>query len=420
MKIVHLSTSDLSGGAAIACKRIVDAQALNGIDSALLVQKKISSDPKVCSTTTNLFSLLHYNLRFVLDEGYIRLLTNQSRGRFSNPVFGKDMSHHPLIVNSDIINLQWINGGFLSLNTLRKIGNLGKPIVWTFHDMWAFTGGCHYVGECTKFLAECKHCPALKLSSGKDLSNKIFNQKRSIFNKLNLTIVTTSRWLGNEASRSELLKGKQVEVIPTPLDSGKYKPIDKKEAREKLKLDSKKKIILFGAMNVNDERKGFRYLIEALNILKTSSGNLEIELAVFGKLNEIVIKKVPYKVNQLGHLKSETEIVSAYNSANVFIVPSLEDNLPNTVMESLSCGTPVVAFDVGGIPDMVENGKNGILTKPKSVEEIAAGILKIISDDDLQRKMSIESREKILKEFDQVSVVRKYKVLYNNLIQNLT
>lgn len=420
MKIVHLSTSDLSGGAAIACKRIVDAQAINGFDSALLVQKKISSDPKVYSTTTNLFSTLHYNLRLVLDEGYIRLLTNQSRGRFSNPVFGKDMSNHPLIVNADVINLQWINGGFLSLNALRKIGGLGKPIVWTFHDMWAFTGGCHYVGDCKKFLAECKNCPALKLSSGKDLSNRIFYRKRTIYDKLNLTIVTTSRWLAYEASRSELLKGKRVEVIPTPIDSRKYKPIDKREARERLRLGSEIKIILFGAMNINDERKGFRYLIEALNILKTPGGNHEIELAVFGKLDEKAISRIPFKVNQLGQLKTEEEVLAAYNSADVFIAPSLEDNLPNTIMESMACGTPVVAFDVGGIPDMVDNGKNGILTKPKSVEELAGGILKIISDDELQRKMGIESREKILNAFDQASVVRKYKELYNNLIQNLT
>ena len=418
MKVVHLSTSDLSGGAAIACKRILDAQAKNGIDSALLVQKKISSDPKVYSTTTNLFSTLHYNLRFVLDEGYIRLLTNQSRGRFSNPVFGIDISSYPFIVKADVINLQWINGGFLSLNTLRKIGSLGKPIVWTFHDMWAFTGGCHYVGDCKKYLEECKNCPALKLSSGKDLSNKIFNHKRSIFNNLNLTIVTTSRWLANEASRSKLLKDKRVEVIPTPIDFEKYKLIKKKEAREKLKLDSEKKIILFGAMNANDERKGFRYLIEALNILKTISRNLEIELAVFGKLDESVSTKIPYKVNQLGKLKREDEIVSAYNSADIFVAPSLEDNLPNTIMESMSCGTPVVAFNAGGIPDMIDNNRNGILAELKSSDELAKGLCKVLSENELRKKMSEESRGKVLKYFNPQVVASKYKDLYSSLVKN--
>jgi len=297
---------------------------------------------------------------------------------------------------------------------------LDKPIVWTFHDMWAFTGGCHYVGDCKKFLAECGNCPALKLSSEKDISNKIFNHKRSIFKKLNLTIVTTSRWLASEASRSKLLEVKRVHIIPTPIDSQKYRPIDRNLARERLRLSSGRKIILFGAMNLNDERKGFHYLIEALKVIKTLSGNSEIELAVFGKLDEGNISRIPFKVNQLGQLKTEDEIVAAYNSADVFVAPSLEDNLPNTIMESMACGTPVVAFGIGGISDMVDNGKNGILTKLKSVEELAGGILKIISDDDLQGKMSIASREKILNAFDQASVVRKYKELYNNLIQNLT
>jgi len=420
MKVVHLSSSDLSGGAAIACKRIVEAQAINGIDSALLVQKKISSDPRVYSTTSNILSKLHYNYRLILDEGYIRLLTNQSRGRFSNPFFGKDISNHPLIVNADVINLQWINGGFLSLNTLRKIGSLRKPIVWTLHDMWAFTGGCHYVADCDKYLSECKQCPALRISSNRDCSSKIFIQKREIYNNLDLTILTTSRWLGREASRSGLLKNKKVVTIPTPIDSDLYKPLSKNSSREKMKLPLAKKIILFGAMNLSDERKGFKYLIEALKKINTLKEASYIELAVFGKIDESVLTKIPFKVNQLGRLKSETEIVAAYNAADIFVAPSLEDNLPNTIMESMSCGTSVVAFDVGGIPDMVDNGKNGILAGLKSSDELADGILNLLSADELQKRMGEESRNKVLNNFNSQVVVSKYKELYSSLIKNRT
>jgi glycosyltransferase involved in cell wall biosynthesis len=420
MKVVHLSTSDLAGGAAIACKRIVDAQAMGGIDSSLIVQKKISSDPKVYSTTTTPLSKLNYNLRMILDEAFIRLLTNKERGRFSYPGIGLEISQHTIIKEADIINLQWINGGFLSLNTIKKIGGLGKPIVWTFHDIWSFTGGCHYFGDCEKFLTECQNCPALKFSSDKDLSNKIFNQKRLIFDKLNLTVVTTSTWLASETSRSKLLGTKRIEVIPTPIDSEKYKPIDKREARERLRLGSEKKIILFGAMNLNDERKGIRYLISALQILKKMGENLEIELVVFGKLDERVLTKVPYRVNQLGKLKSEDEIVLAYNSADVFVAPSLEDNLPNTIMESMSCGTPVVAFNAGGIPDMIDNNQNGILAKLKSSDELADGILMALSDDELRKRMSQESRKQVLKNFNSELIANKYKELYSSLIENRT
>jgi glycosyltransferase involved in cell wall biosynthesis len=418
MKVVHLSTSDLSGGAAIACKRIVDAQASNGIESNLLVQKKLSSDPRVYSTTKNLFSKLHYNLRLVFDEGYIRVLTNQNRGRFSNPVFGTDITNHPLITRADIINLQWINGGFISLETLSKIGNLGKPIVWTFHDMWAFTGGCHYVSDCQNYLTECRNCPALKFSSTSDVSNRIFNKKKELYEKLNLTIVTTSRWLANEASRSALLKTKKVYVIPTPINSVKFKPINKKVVREKLNLPIEKKIILFGAMNLKDERKGFYYLVEALKYIKNINSDLEIELAVFGKIDESVLSSIPFKVNQLGSLKNDDQIVSAYNSADAFVAPSLEDNLPNTIMESMACGTPVVAFNTGGIPDMVVNGVNGFLTQLQSTNGLAEDILKILLNDNHRNKMSEAAREKVLRDFNPEVITSKYRDLYKSLIQN--
>lgn len=416
MKVVHICTSDLSGGAAIACKRIVDAQSLNGIDSKLLVQKKVSADPKVFSTTKNILSKLQYILRMVSDEGYIRMFTEQARGRFSNPVIGLDISSHPLVVDADIINIQWINGGFLSLDALRKIGKLCKPIVWTMHDMWAFTGGCHYVSDCKNYLTECRNCPALKFRSDIDTSYRIFNRKREIFNSLNLTIVTTSRWLASEASNSSLLKDKKVHVIPTPMDSELFKPYNKIISRKKLKLPEDKKIILSGAMNLKDDRKGFNYLIKALQIIYKLNELKDLELAVFGKLDESVISSIPVKVNQLGQLKTENEIVLAYNSADTFVAPSLEDNLPNTIMESMACGIPVVAFDVGGIPDLIDDGRNGILTKPKSVDGLAAGVVKLLTDEALRIKMSEASREKFLAVFNQAVVAREYKRLYTSLI----
>jgi glycosyltransferase involved in cell wall biosynthesis len=418
LKVVHICTSDLSGGAAIACKRIVDAQALNGIDSKLLVQKKVSSDIKVSSTTTDILSTLQYNLRMLSDEGFIRFFTYKEKGRFSNPVIGMNVNNHPIIIDADIINLQWINGGFLSLDALRKIGRLGKPIVWTMHDMWAFTGGCHYVSDCKNYLTECRNCPVLKFRSNIDTSNRIFNQKRELYNKLNLTIVTTSKWLASEVSNGALLKDKKVCVIPTPIDSDLFKPYDKKTSRKKLNLPVDKKLILIGAMNLKDDRKGFKYLIEALQIINKLNELKDLELAVFGKLDESVLSSIPLKVNQLGRLKTETEIVLTYNSADAFVAPSLEDNLPNTIMESMACGTPVVAFNAGGIPDLIDDGRNGILARLKSVDNLAAGVVKLLTDEALRIKMSEASREKVLAVFNQAAVAREYKQLYTSLIQN--
>jgi len=418
MKVVHISTSDLAGGAAIACKRIVDAQSSNSIDASLLVQKKISSDPRVYSTTRNLFSKLHYNLRLLFDEGYIRLLTNQSRGRFSNPAFGIDISNNPLIKASDIINLHWVNGGFLSLNALKKIGNLGKPIVWTLHDMWAFTGGCHYSLDCRKFESYCSNCPSLKFSGNKDHSYSVFKDKR-FFSDVNLTIVTCSKWLKQEAEKSTLLTKKKVINIPNPIDTDLYKPQDVTQSRKKLGLIEDKIFILFGSMNLVDERKGFKYLIESLIRLASDSPDTKkiIEILVFGKANGRIFSDVPYQIHYFGNLKSEAEIISCYNSADIFLAPSLQDNLPNTVLESLSCGTPVIAYNVGGLPDMVDHLKNGYLARVSSVEDLTNGIKWYLNNRSDSGSLRFTARDKVIKFFSKEIAAVKYRELYENLIK---
>lgn len=419
MKVVHLSSSDFSGGASIACKRISDSLILENIDSSLLVQKKSSPDYGVQSTTNNLLSRLHYNLRFTLDEGFIRLLTNQQRGRFSNPLTGIDITDHPLIINSDVINLHWINGGFLSLDTLKKIGKLGKPIVWTLHDMWAFTGGCHYSLDCWKFENECNYCPSLKHAGKHDTAYKIFSEKK-FFKELNLTIVTCSKWLKLEAERSTLLGEKKILNIPNPLDTEFYKPSDIILSRKKLGLSERKIYVLFGAMNLIDERKGFKYLLKSLNKLASDSpGTKEtIEILAFGKANDEIIQSIPYKCHYFGNLKSEDEVIACYNSADIFIAPSLQDNLPNTVVESLSCGTPVVAYDIGGLPDMIDHLKNGYLAQANSVEDLVNGIKWYLNNKGNYDQLRFNAREKAVKNFSQVVVARKYKELYTSRIQN--
>ena len=419
MKVVHLSSSDLSGGASIACKRISDSLILEYVDSNLLVQKKTSPDDKVQSTTNNFLSRLHYNLRFTLDEGFIRLLTNHQRGRFSFPFIGLDITNHPLIVSSDVINLHWINGGFLSLNTLKKLGKLGKPIVWTLHDMWAFTGGCHYSLDCRKFESECNYCPSLKHAGKHDTANKIFSEKK-FFENLNVTIVTCSKWLKQEAERSILLGKKRILNIPNPVDTEFYKPLDMTLSRKKLGLSENKIYLLFGAMNLIDERKGFKYLLKSLNKLASDSPETKdtIEILVFGKANAEIIRSIPYKCHYFGNIKTEDEVIACYNSADIFIAPSLQDNLPNTIVESLACGTPVVSFNVGGLPDMIDHLKNGYLAQVGSVEDLVSGINRYINNPATHNQLRINAREKAVKNFSWEVVAKQYKELYRSIIKN--
>lgn len=419
MKVVHVSNSDTNGGAALAALRICRAQQyISNLDSKLLVQLKKSNDKNVFSTQLSLTNKISSALRFALDELAIRLLTLQSKGRFSFPFFGEDITKFDLIKNSDIINLHWINGGFLSLNSLKKIGELKKPIVWTLHDMWAFTGGCHYSSGCEKFIDNCLKCPSLLFKSESDLSEKIFSIKKEIFENLNLTIVTCSKWLAKEASRSRLFSNKKIIIIPNPIDTDFFKPLNLKTSRENLQLPLDKKIILLGAMNLKDERKGFRYLVEALNIIKDTKNILipEFELLVFGKLDATLLDKIPIKVHQLGKLNTENEIVMAYTSADIYVAPSLEDNLPNTIMEAMACGVPVAAFNVGGIPDMIDNGQNGILAEVKSSNDLADGIRRILVDKELHRNFSGAAREKTLKQFNRKTITEKYYEVYSSIL----
>jgi len=419
LKIIHLSTSDLNGGAAIAAYRIYKAQLKNSnINSQFMVQRKKSNDDTVTAIGVSSFYTFLSNLLIWVDELTIRMLSENLKGRFTFPFFGRDLTKNKLLMECDIVNLHWINGAFLSLNSLEKLKQLNKPIVWTQHDMWAFTGGCHYTDGCVNFIRSCSNCPKLIFKSENDFSAKIFSRKKTIFDNMNLTIVSSSNWLAEETERSQLLKTKKSYVIPTPIDFEIYRPINKEKSRIDMRLPLDKKLVLAGAMNLKDERKGFLYLIQALQIIYDSNNKLcsDIELVVFGKLDENILNKIPFKVNQLGRLINEGDIVKAYNTADIYLAPSLEDNLPNTIMEAMSCGIPVVAFNVGGIPDMIDDGINGLLAQLKSSKKLAKSIELILSDEELRKKFSLAAREKVIKNFDQNIIAKKYFDLYKNLL----
>jgi glycosyltransferase involved in cell wall biosynthesis len=418
IKVIHLSTSDFDGGAAIAALRVVKAQqSLTVLNSKLFVRSEKSEEEFVFSRNTNLLDRFFTNSRKLFDELSIRLLSVQSRGRFTFPFWGEDISKNILVKNSDIINLHWINGGFLSLKSLERLVGLKKPIVWTLHDMWAITGGCHHAADCEKFALSCSNCPSLRIRGQKDISNLVFNRKQLLFNYSNFSIISCSNWLSTKVISSKLFGNKKTYTIPNPLDTSKFKPLSKYKAREKLNLPKEKQLILVGAMNINNVWKGFEYLINAVNLMHQSNPDLvNVELVVFGKSNKNILNKIPFHVHQLGKLKNEDEIIYAYNSADIYVAPSLQDNLPNTVMEAMGCGVPVVAFNVGGIPDMIDHNINGILATPRSSEELANGIKRLLTDDNLRKTFSINARDKVVKNFDEKIVAEKYLEVYKTLI----
>jgi glycosyltransferase involved in cell wall biosynthesis len=358
-------------------------------------------------------------IRPYYDDAFLFMYKNRKNVNFSIAKAGISIINNTNIKAADIIHLHWFNRGYLSLFRLKELSNLNKPIIWTLHDMWAFTGGCHYSNGCDRYKNQCGFCPVLNSNREKDISRKTWKRKVETFMNMNMSIVTCSKWLGKCAESSSLLKMKTVFVIPNTLDTHIFKPIEKNVARNILNLPQDKKFVLFGATSAaSEERKGFKYLIESLNLLYQNNVELskKIEVLVFGASSSNEIEKLPYRIHFLGNLYDEYSLTLCYNAADVFIAPSLEDNLPNTVMEAISCGTPVIAFAVGGIPDMIEHNRNGYLAKPYEPEDLAKGITTLLLNDHILAKMSTNARNKVLYEFNMNKIACSYLDLYKSTL----
>ncbi|MCF8011402.1 MAG: glycosyltransferase family 4 protein [Clostridiales bacterium] len=414
MKILLVNTSDIQGGAARAAYRLHQGLHHININSEMLVEKKLSDDQFVYSPSNKLRKGLG-RLRAKIDKFPLFLYKNRQNIIFSPAWVPDNLKKRINILNPDIIHLHWVAGGFLRIETLKK---LNQPIIWTLHDMWAFTGGCHYDNECGKYTQYCGKCPILGSSKKNDLSHKIWKRKKQSWKDVNLTIVTPSHWLANCVKNSSLFKNYRVEVIPNGLDTSIYKPIDKKVARELLSLPQDKELILFGAINsTNDERKGFKYLKQALQYLAENNLEKDINLVVFGASEPKDPPNFGFKSYYLGAFNDDVSLALLYSAADVFVAPSLQDNLPNTVVESLACGTPCVAFDIGGMPDMIEHYNTGYLAEAFDADDLARGISWVLSDINRWNVLSQNSRKKVEREFALEVVAKQYADLYADILE---
>ncbi|WP_026474297.1 glycosyltransferase family 4 protein [Alkaliflexus imshenetskii] len=418
MRVLHINKSDVTGGAAVAASRIVNALRTMEVDTSMLVAEKKSTNNWVTSVAESrrgkarlLYNFLYEVAGFIPHEK-----GRATRFAFSTSRKGFDLSKHHLVKESDIIHLHWFNQGFLSLRGLEKLLLLGKPVVWTLHDMWSFTGGCHYAGSCVGFQIKCGNCPVIRDASAGDLSFIQHNRKREVYQNGKLSLVACSSWLASEAKRATLTENTDITSIPNPIDTDFFKPVPREAARLGLGLPSDKKIILFGAANVTDPRKGMVHLLKAMEKLSERGKSNQIELVMFGKASDQLVAKLPFRVHLMNYITDPNVLVSLYSAADVFVLPSLEDNLPNTVMESLACGTPIVAFRIGGVPEMVTHGINGFLSAPGDATGLADSIDTLLFKCDEQMFRS-KAREKVLQHFTPEIVSRKYMALYESLLR---
>jgi len=408
-----INYSDYKGGAARAAFRLHDKLALQDVESQIYVQQQQTMDRNVVSARSK-FDKLMALIRPEMEGLTTRIFSGGVTGPFSSFFsFFSNMNSTITSINPDIVHLHWVSGGMVGGNEFRKIE---KPIVWTLHDMWPFTGGCHYSGECKNYSISCGNCVFLNRSGNNDLSKRGYVKKEKAYQNKNIVIVSPSRWLADIARKSSLCSGMKVVVIPNGIDLKKYKAHKKDIARDILGLSNEKRLILFGSMSsTTDPRKGFDLLYESLNVL-VKRKDMQFECLVFGGSEPDEFKDTGLPITYLGNLYDDISLNILYSAADVMVVPSREENLANTVVESLASGTPVASFDIGGMSDMVEHKINGYLAKPLDAYDLAAGIGWCIEDSDRNCLLSRQARNKAEKDFNIEEVSRKYKELYESML----
>ncbi|MCD7972074.1 MAG: glycosyltransferase family 4 protein [Candidatus Azobacteroides sp.] len=419
MKIVLINTSDKKGGAAIACYRLMKALQAIGSDAKMLVRDKQREDQDVISFSCSPFQKLKNFIRFIWERFIIFFNNGFSRKNLFSVSLadtGTNLSGHPLVKEADIIHLHWFNQGALSLKDIRALIKTEKPVVWTLHDMWALTGICHYSGTCAKFKEICNNCYFLRFPSDKDSSYKTFVKKKGLYKKGEIQFVACSNWLKETGKNSSLLSGQKIISIPNPINTKVFRPLDKTACRKMFCLPTEKKIILFGAMKVNDERKGLHYLEHALQLLICEKPFTpdKTEIMIFGAMENNFPGLSGFVIHSMNFIKDTTKLIQLYNAADIYITSSLEDNLPNTIMEALACGVPCIGFNTGGISEMIDHKENGYLADYKSAQDLAKGIAWCLEEADLN-KLSENARRKVLENYQEEYIAEKYLALYKEL-----
>ena len=419
MRVLIINTSERIGGAAIAANRLMDALRNNGIQAKMLVRDKQTDNITVISLKKSLWSIWQFVWeRIVIWKANHFKQHNLFAVDIANT--GTDITTYPEFKEADIIHLHWVNQGMLSLKDLKKILQSGKPIVWTMHDMWPCTGICHHARECDKYHKECHHCPYLYNGGAKkDLSHQTFKKKKELYQLSPITFITCSQWLKERAGQSALLEQHPIVHIPNPIKTNLFTPRNKVEARQKCNLPTNKKLILFGSVKITDKRKGIDYFIESCKILAEKHPELvnNLGVAVYGKESEQLKSLVPFQVYALDYISHEKELVNVYNAVDLYVTPSLEENLPNTIMEAMACGIPCVGFNVGGIPEMIDHLHNGYVADYKSAEDFANGIHWTLSESEYQ-SLSEEARRKVTSSYSESTIAKKYIEVYNKMIGN--
>ncbi len=430
--IVNLLNSTVAGGAAVAALRLHRGLLASEIESRFWHKKMRRnrsanvSDPNVSaiewptasSNPVNGFLEHAFNIaRKVRQKAAKR---RAFRGRksvfemFSPPWLHYSTRLNQDLLQSDILHLHWLNGMCDFPSFFASIPD-DMPVVWTLHDQNTFTGGCHYADECRSFESGCGSCSQLIGPSENDLSRQGFVAKEGMFTGKNLHIVTPSRWMEREVRKSRLLESaRSVQTIYNPLDVNEFSPQDRRAARELLGLPMDKTVIAFGAASLGNQRKGIQKLAEALSYIEDKENIVGLAFGN-GVLPETE-GTMPQIVNA-GYADTLERQVAIYSAADLYVLPSLADNMPQMSVESMACGVPVVAFDVGGVPEVVVPQQTGLLAELRDTPDLAQKIQWMLDHPEQRERMGRQAREHVVEMFATEQQIQKHVELYQRLLQ---
>jgi glycosyltransferase involved in cell wall biosynthesis len=406
MKVIQLCGKDF-WGAGRAAYRLHKGLQNAGVESVMWVGAKRSNDDSVRNMQAGFFAKKLTKVYVHLEKIYIRMFGGRARDMFSAGKPAHNFIKQIKKEAPDIVHIHWINRGFINLQALKK---LNIPVVISLHDMWWFTGGCHYDEYCGRYQEKCGKCPVISSNHEQDLSYKLLQHKNKVLNSIpNLTFIGLSSWMADSIHNSFIGINKNIRHLPNGIDTDKFAPQDGKKLRTELGLPTNKKLVLFAAVDALSEiRKGYSYISNALEYLTS-----DFELVIIGeKSNDDTVSGL--KAHFIGEVTDDSLLVKYFSVADVTVVPSLQENLSNLIMESLSCATPVVSFAIGGNGDMVKHKQTGYLAKECNVEDLAKGI-EYCCNVNNNESLSANAREFILNHFNIADVTNKYVELYRSV-----
>lgn len=414
MKVLALNTFDADGGAARAAVRLTGSLREMGADISLHVMRKTSGLPWV-SAAAGTGGKLQGLARPLLDTLPLRRYRQRTSLAWSaNWLPYADLDR--AVASADLVHLHWLGFGYCAP---RQLPRWRKPVVWTLHDMWPVTGGCHYAADCERFHTGCGACPQLASQSPRDLSARLFAAKADALRRADVTFISPSRWMADQARASGILSGQDVRVIANGLDVQTYRPLDQQMARQAFNLPPDRPVVLFGALNaLGDERKGSHLLLAAIQRLQAQTwpAGQEPCYVVFGASGPASPELAALPIHYVGRLHDDVALALIYSAADVMAVPSLQETFGQTASEAMACGTPVVAFAATGLLDVVAHGETGYLATPYQAEDLAAGIRWVLADRERHRTLSGQARKRCEQLFDQRLIAQAHQALYQELV----